>query len=98
LITAYSNLADAAFAHYPVYPIKMMLRNNFTPDKWLAHYTGPVTIIDAGKDQIIPNRLGQKLYDGIPSAQKKITIIENVDHNTIYQSKDFFAFLGSVLK
>ena len=43
------------------------LLNNFTPDTWLAHHKGEVSIILAENDEVIPNKLGRKLYDDIPS-------------------------------
>ncbi len=93
LITAYNNFASVVFSHYPVYPIKLLLKNNYTPDKWLNTYTGPVTVILAEKDEIVPNKLGQKLYTGLQSREKKLFTIEDVGHNTIYNSPDFYVAL-----
>jgi len=98
LITAYSNLADVAFSHYPLYPMRLLLRNNFTPDTWLSDYQGSVSIIIAENDEIIPNKLGQKLYESIPSNFKKIYTIKNAGHNTIYEKDEFYALLEAILK
>ena len=98
LITAYNNLASVAFSHYPVYPMRLLLLNNFTPDAWLAHYKGEVSIILAENDEVIPNKLGRKLYDDIPSDLKKMYIVKNAGHNTIYEKEEFYALLKSALK
>lgn len=98
LITAYNNLASVAFSHYPVYPIRLLLLNNFTPDTWLAHYKGEVSIILAENDEVIPNKLGRKLYDDIPSDLKKMYIVKNAGHNTIYEKEEFFNLLKTALK
>lgn len=98
LITAYNNLASVAFSHYPVYPIRLLLLNNFTPDTWLAHYKGSVSIILAENDEVIPNKLGQKLYENVPSDLKNIYIVKNAGHNTIYEIEEFYAFLKTALK
>lgn len=98
LITAYNNLASVAFSHYPVYPMNLLLLNNFTPDTWLANYKGSVSIILAENDEVIPNKFGRKLYEGIPSDFKKIYIVKNAGHNTIYEKDEFYTFLGSALK
>src|SRR3989344_4967186 len=90
LITAYNNLASVAFSHYPVYPMHLLLLNNFTPDAWLAHYKGEVSIILAENDEVIPNKLGRKLYDDIPSDLKKMYIVKNAGHNTIYEKEEFY--------
>ena len=98
LITAYNNLADVAFSHYPLYPMRLLLFDNFTPDAWLAHYDGSVSIIIAENDEVIPNRFGQKLYESIPSDFKKIYTIKNAGHNTIYEKEEFFNSLKTSLK
>lgn len=98
LITAYNNLADVAFSYYPLYPMRLLLLNNFTPDVWLSHYKGSVSIILAENDEVIINRLGRKLYDYIPSNLKKIYIIKNADHNSIYEKEKFYASLKTALK
>ena len=78
LITAYNNFSSVAFSHYPIYPICLLLLNNFTPDKWLNHYRGSVSVILADNDEVITNKLGKKLYENIPSDLKNIYIVKNV--------------------
>jgi len=98
LVTAYNNLASVASSHYPVYPVRFLLLNNFTPDTWLSHYEGSISIILAGEDEIIPNKFGRKLYESIPSNLKKIYIVENAGHNTIYEKEEFYSSLKTALK
>ncbi|MBP6881006.1 MAG: alpha/beta hydrolase [Candidatus Pacebacteria bacterium] len=98
LITAYSNLASVAFSHYPVYPMRLLLLNNFTPDTWLSQYEGQVSVILAGDDEVIPNKFGRRLYENIPSNLKKMYIVENAGHNTIYEKEEFYSDLGAALK
>jgi hypothetical protein len=97
LITAYNNLADASFSHYPIYPMRLLLRNNFTSDEWLSDYKGSVSIILAENDEAIPNKLGEKLYEGIPSNSKKMYIVNNAGHNTIYEKDEFYFLLKDAL-
>lgn len=98
LITAYNNLASVAFSHYPVYPMRLLLLNNFTPDIWLSQYEGPISIILAGNDEIIPNKFGRKLYDDVPSNFRKSFVVENAGHNTIYEKEEFYSSLKTALK
>lgn len=98
LISAYNNLASVAFSHYPIYPTRLLLRNNFTPDAWLADYKGPVSIILAENDEVIPSKLGRKLYESIPSGLKKIYTVLNAGHNTMYEKEEFYASLRAALK
>jgi hypothetical protein len=98
LISAYNNLASVAFSHYPIYPMSLLLVNNFTPDVWLDTYQGPVSVILAGNDEIIPNKLGRKLYEGLSSDLKKIYTIEGALHNSIYEKAEFYSVLNSALE
>ncbi len=98
LITAYGNLASVAFFHYPVYPMRLLLLNNFTPDIWLARYSGSVSVILAENDEVIPKKLGQKLYKEMPSNLKKIYSVEGAGHNTIYEKEEFYSLLKTALK
>ena len=98
LIAAYSNLADVASSHYPLYPTRLLLLNNFTPDIWLADYKGSVSIILAEDDEVIPNKFGRKLYESIPSDLKIIYIVESAGHNTIYGKEEFYVSLKNALK
>lgn len=97
LITAFNNFSNLASSHYPIYPINMFLRDNYTPDKWLEDYTGPISIILAENDEFIPQKLSLKLYDGIRSNLKEIFTVKNVGHNTIYESNDFYTYLKIAL-
>ena len=78
--------------------MRLLLRNNFTPDVWLANYKGQVSIIIAEKDEIIPNILSQKLFEEIPSDLKKIYTVKGAGHNTIYEKDEFYSHLESALK
>ena len=78
--------------------MRLLLLNNFTPDKWLAHYKGSVSIILADNDEVIPNKFGRKLYASIPSDLKNIYTVKNAGHNTIYEKDEFYTLLGSALK
>jgi esterase/lipase len=97
LITAYNNLADVSSAHYPVYPMRLMLLSNFTPAEWLSSYKGPVSVILAENDEAIPVKLGKKLYEGIPSDYKELHIVKNAGHNTIYEKDEFYSILKEAL-
>ncbi len=97
LITSYNNFSSVVSSHYPIYPIKLLLRNNYTPDIWLANYHGKVSFILAGNDEVVPNKLGQKLYNNLNTKEKNLTIIQGVGHNTIYESDEFYSSLLKAL-
>lgn len=98
LIAAYNNFVEVASFHYPLYPMRLLLLSNFTPDQWLANYQGSVSIILAENDEVIPNKLGKKLYNSIPSNLKEMYIIKNSGHNTMSEKEEFYVSLKTELK
>jgi len=97
LLAGYNNLASVAFSHYPVYPMELLVRDNYTPDAWLSDYMGRVDMIVAEHDQIIAQDLSRKLFEGIPTQEKYFHVIENTDHNSMYGEEMFYTLLRNSL-
>lgn len=97
LITPFNNLIDVAQAHYPIFPAKLLLTENFTPDKWIENYSGPVSFIFAENDEIMTGGVGQKLFEASHSTLKITHTVLSSGHNSIYESEDFKAFLKNEL-
>ena len=86
MFVPYDRLASVAQNHYPFLPAYLLLRDRFAPVDWLTDYHGPVKIVLAGEDQIIPIARGQALYDGY-QGPKSLQIIPGAGHgDTIEQS------------
>jgi pimeloyl-ACP methyl ester carboxylesterase len=64
LIAPYNNLSGVAQYHMPIFPVKWMLWDRFASETYLKNYHGPVGILLAGQDKVVPIRFGRKLYDG----------------------------------
>jgi pimeloyl-ACP methyl ester carboxylesterase len=64
LIAPYNRLAAAAQFHYPLLPVGLLLLDRFPSEDYLQRYHGPVGILVGGRDQVVPERLGRRLYDG----------------------------------
>ena len=44
-------------------PVKLLMRDRFSPAEWLKNYRGPVVIVVADADTIIPMKFGRELHD-----------------------------------
>lgn len=64
LIAPYNNLTDVAQYHMPIFPVKWMLRDRFPSATYLENYHGPIGILVAGQDVVVPIQFGRKLYEG----------------------------------
>lgn len=80
LLTPWDSLLNIAVEKLPWFPVKLILRDSYDNAANLAGYKGPVAVIAAGKDQVIPNRLTENLYRSI-CAPKRMWVFENAGHN-----------------
>ncbi len=82
LITPFTNLGDMASFHYPYLPIRLIMRERYDSVAALKDYRGPVAMVIAGADEIIPAKFGHQLYDGY-EGPKRVWVKENARHNTV---------------
>jgi pimeloyl-ACP methyl ester carboxylesterase len=82
LFAPYNDLGSVAQRQMPLLPAKWILRDRFLPAAWLANYRGPVKVVIAERDEIIPPRFGRQLYDSY-NGRKELTVIPGVGHNDI---------------
>ena len=82
LLTPFDTLANVAQHHYPLLPVRWILRDQYPSEDWLKSYRGPVAIILAANDTIVPAKFGQKLYDSY-AGPKKLIIADQADHNDL---------------
>jgi len=82
LITPFNSLTAVARHHYPWLPIGWILRDRYESDLALRQYTGPLVILLAGQDRVVPAALGEKLaqdYEGPTLILRK----DQADHNDL---------------
>jgi pimeloyl-ACP methyl ester carboxylesterase len=70
LISPFNSLVDAAQGHYPLLPVSLLLKDRFSSEKYLRSYHGKVGIVVDGKDTIVPEKLGRRLFDGYAGPKK----------------------------
>jgi len=82
LLTPFDSLASVAQHHYPLLPVRWIMRDQYPSEDWLKKYNGPIAIILAEDDTIVPAKFGQKLHDTY-TGPKKLIIADNADHNDL---------------
>ncbi len=82
LIAPYHNVGDVAQFHFRVLPAKWILRDNFKSAEYLQNYHGPVAVLLAGQDIVVPNQFGRKLFDSY-AGPKKVWLIPEATHDTL---------------
>src|SRR5688572_6597306 len=85
LFCPYNNLTDVARYHtMRLVPVSLLLRDRFPSDQWLQNYRGPVGILVAIEDRVVPARFGRRLYDSY-GGPKKLWEIPNAGHNDVFE-------------
>jgi pimeloyl-ACP methyl ester carboxylesterase len=64
LLAPFNNLADVGQVHLPIVPVKLLLRDRFASEDHLRNYHGPIAVLVAGEDRVVPAKFGRRLYDG----------------------------------
>jgi len=84
LFAPYNRLADAAQYHYPILPVHLLLVDRFPSEDYLRNYHGPVGVLVAGEDQVVPEKFGRRLYDGY-AGPKRLWEFPLDDHGSVME-------------
>ena len=82
LFAPYNRLADAAQYRYPILPVHLLLVDRFPSEDYLRNYHGPVGVLVAGEDQVVPEKLGLRLYNGY-AGPKQLWEFPLDDHGSV---------------
>lgn len=82
LITPFDSLASVAQKHMPWLPARWLMRDRFDASRDLAGYRGPVLVIRAGRDEIVPAASTQALIDALP-VRPAVVELPAAAHNTV---------------
>ena len=98
LFCPYNSMTAVAQHHMSIFPVRWMLRDRYPSEEWLKNYRGPVGVVVATEDVVVPARFGQRLYAGY-SGPKKLWELGDCGHNDVCLRpeewwRDLVAFWG----
>ncbi|WP_347556891.1 alpha/beta fold hydrolase [Robbsia sp. KACC 23696] len=79
LLTPWDRLVDVAEEHYPLFPARWILRAPYDSVAAVAHYTGPLVIVGAQQDEMIPVGHARLFAREHPSAS--LVILPGANHD-----------------
>jgi pimeloyl-ACP methyl ester carboxylesterase len=82
LVTPFTSLPDVASHHYPFFPVGTLLRDRYDNLGALGKYHGPLAVALAARDEVVPARLGQRLFDSY-SGPKRLWVVPEATHNGV---------------
>jgi len=99
LATPWDNLPHVAQAVIWFLPVQWLVRDRFDSVRNLADYAGPLAVVMADQDELIPSRITLRLYESF-AGRKQLWHLEHATHNTWQDStdkawwEDVMGFLG----
>lgn len=85
LLSPYDHLAGVAQYRYPIIPAGLLLIDRFPSADYLRNYHGPVAVMVDGRDNVVPEKFGIRLYDGY-AGPKRLWEFPRSGHITIDES------------
>ncbi len=80
LITPWDSLSAVAKSLYPLLPVGLFLKDKYDSVENLKSFRGKVAVIGAQRDEILPIRHANALYNSL-SGKKKMWVIQGAGHN-----------------
>ena len=90
----FTSLTDIGQYHYPIFPIRWMLKDTFTCLEKAKNVHVPVLILHGENDNIIPPSMSRPLFEAFPGP-KKALYIPNRGHNDLYEPLQVIQFIES---
>jgi fermentation-respiration switch protein FrsA (DUF1100 family) len=80
LRSPFMSMVDVGRMHYPIVPVRWLLRDRYDSGERIARIRSPLLVIAGDRDGVIPLEQSRRLYDAAPSP-KKLLIVPGADHN-----------------
>jgi pimeloyl-ACP methyl ester carboxylesterase len=83
LLSPFPSITDVGQHRYPFLPVSLLLVDKFASEKYLRNYHGKVAVTVDGRDDVVPEKFGLRLYNSY-EGPKKLWSYPNGGHIEIY--------------
>lgn len=83
LVTPFDSLAAVAAGHYPWLPVDWLLQDRYDSDRHLADFTGPLLVIRAGNDRVVPSARTDALIAALPTPPE-VVAVPDAGHDAVF--------------
>ncbi|NOQ21775.1 MAG: alpha/beta fold hydrolase [Candidatus Aegiribacteria sp.] len=94
LIEPFDSMVSVARAAYPVFPVKIMLKDRYDSAGRAGNITARTLVIMAGRDEIIPAWSTERLVSEFDKDILEVLVIEDATHNDIQNYPQYYTVLG----
>jgi len=89
LISPFDSVAGIAQKEYWMFPVRLLLTENYDNIKWLKDFNGSIKVIHSKSDEITSISNARNLYSSLKAKDKSFVEIEGVYHNEMLESDQF---------
>lgn len=82
LRSPWTSLADTGAYHFPVLPVRWLLRDRFASLDRIGRLHSPLLVIAAERDSIVPSDQSRRLF-AAANEPKQLMIVKGADHNDL---------------
>ena len=80
LRSQFTSMADVGAVHYPILPVRLLLRDRYDSIGRIRRITAPLLVIAGSRDSIVPLDQSRRLYEAA-AEPKTLMVIDGADHN-----------------
>jgi pimeloyl-ACP methyl ester carboxylesterase len=96
LITPYDSLVEVAAHHYPLFPVRWLMKHPFDSAPFAVRAKIPALMLAAEHDTIIPPAHAQRLHD-LWEGPRQLHILGGVGHNDIERHPEYYTLINAFL-
>jgi protein-L-isoaspartate(D-aspartate) O-methyltransferase len=82
LRSPFTSMSDVGQHHYPVLPVRLLVRDRFATIDRVRRLESPLLVIAGDEDRIVPFEQSQRVYASAPEP-KELVVIAGADHNDL---------------
>ncbi len=82
LVTPFDSLTTVVQSHYPWLPARWILSDQYPSVDYLSRYAGPLLVIRAGNDQVVPPASTDQLLARLPRPAQ-VLALPQADHSSV---------------
>ena len=96
LESPFTSMVAAAKSNYPIFPIRLLIKDKYESDKKIKNIKSPILIMHGEVDKIVPFWMGKKLYE--LANQPKYSYFSKYDDHMMEFNEDLIYSINSFIK
>ena len=96
LESPFTSMVAAGKSKYPIFPIKLLLKDKYESDKKIKNIKSPVLIMHGEEDKIVPFWMGEKMFE--LANEPKYAYFSKYDDHMMEFNDEFINSIKSFLK